>query len=124
MQPPKSSPVQINFRKHPADTIHTLESQDSKPDTLNDLAETTWTKPNRRVSVLVEKEYDHPTLYAYAIEGFLKELGLKESDRGLLEGNMDFHEVEPGITLLREGNPSVSKCTDVLSERNISRTFF
>lgn len=48
-----------------------------------------------------------PSLHTYAIDGFLRELGLKESDRYLLEGNIDFQEAEPGITLLTEG------CADV-----------
>lgn len=104
---PKSSPTQVQFRRY--DTIHTLEAQESKPELLNDLTEATWVKPNRRISVLVERETDYLTLQAYAIEGFLKELGLKDSDRGLLEGNIDYHEAEPGITLLREGNPNVSE---------------
>lgn len=118
MHPPKSSPTQVHFRRNTYDTIHTLEAQESKPELLNDLTEATWVKPSRRISVLVEKETDYSTLQAYAIEGFLKELGLKDSDRILLEGNIDFQEAEPGVTLLREGNPNV--CTINIYVINIS----
>lgn len=47
------------------------------------------------------------TIISLATDGFIKELGLKESDRYLLEGHIEFRDAEPGITLLREN------CQDV-----------
>lgn len=46
-------------------------------------------------------------MHAYAMDGLIKELGLKDSDRNLLEGHIEYREAEPGITILREG------CADV-----------
>lgn len=46
-------------------------------------------------------------IISMAVDGFLKELGLKESDRHLLEGHIEFRDAEPGITLLRENHPDV-----------------
>lgn len=64
-------------------------------------------KHNRRISVICDP-IDIPSLYAYALDGFIKELGLKDTDRKLLEGNIEFRDAEPGITLLTEGSPDVS----------------
>lgn len=50
---------------------------------------------------------DAPTLHAYAVDGLIKELGLKDTDRYLLEGHIEFRDAEPGITILKEG------CTEV-----------
>lgn len=54
-------------------------------------------------------ESDIPNLRAYALEGFLKELGLKEADKTLLEENIEIQEAEPGATILAEGSADVSK---------------
>lgn len=75
---------------------------------LNDLSENSFPKHNRRISVIGDRDPDMTTLYAFAIDGFLKELGLKESDRPLLEENVEFQEAESGITLLCEGSEDVS----------------
>lgn len=48
------------------------------------------------------------TIIYLAAEGFIKELGLKDTDRHLLEGHIEFRDAEPGITLLRENHPDVS----------------
>lgn len=50
---------------------------------------------------------DIPNLRVYALDGFLKELGLKEADKTLLEENIELQDAEPGTTLLTEG------CADV-----------
>lgn len=48
------------------------------------------------------------SLTVLAVEGFIKELGLKDTDRHLLEGHIEFRDAEPGITLLRENCSDVS----------------
>lgn len=48
------------------------------------------------------------TLISLAADGFIKELGLKESDKYLLEGHIEFRDAEPGITLLRENCAEVN----------------
>lgn len=105
----KGSPT--HYKRFESGFIHTLsgESNDlSRPDMLNDLSEHSLPKHNRRLSVVGERDPDVTTLYAFAIDGFLRELGLKESDRHLLEERVEFQEAESGITLLREGSEDVS----------------
>lgn len=55
-----------------------------------------------------DAEMETNTIISLATDGFIKELGLKESDRHLLEGHIEFRDAEPGITLLRENNPDVN----------------
>lgn len=50
---------------------------------------------------------DEPTLYSIAVEGFMKELGLKESEKKLLEGHVELKEAHPGVTILTEGKTEV-----------------
>lgn len=109
---PSSAPIPISkgspthYKRFDKDYIHTLSTETidlSRPDMLNDLSEHSLPKHNRRVSILVDRDQDVTTLYTFAIDGFLKELGLKESDRSLLEESVEFKEAESGITMLCEG---------------------
>lgn len=52
---------------------------------------------------------EHQTLLSIAVEGYLKELGLKDSDKHLLENQIEFRDAEPGITLLRENCVEVNR---------------
>lgn len=54
-----------------------------------------------------DREMETHTLISMAADGFIKELGLKESDKYLLDGHIEFRDAEPGITLLRENCPDV-----------------
>lgn len=56
----------------------------------------------------VERDLETQTLPQIAIDGFMKELHLKESDRYLLKDQIEFRDAEPGITLLRENVQDVS----------------
>lgn len=47
-------------------------------------------------------------MLSMAADGFIKELGLKESDRHLIENHIEFRDAEPGVTLLRENCADVS----------------
>lgn len=51
---------------------------------------------------------DEPTIYSIAIDGLMKELGLKESEKKLLEGHIELREAHPGVTILTEGKNEVS----------------
>lgn len=105
----KGSPT--HHKRFDKDFIHTLSTESNeflRLDMLNDLSEHSLPKHNRRISVIGDRDPDVTTLYAFAIDGFLRELGLKESDRNLLEEIVEFQEVESGITLLREGSGDVS----------------
>lgn len=64
-------------------------------------------KHSRRHSVIFDRESENIFLHTSAVDGFIRELGLKETDRHLLEGHIEFRDAEPGITILREG------CTEV-----------
>ena len=46
---------------------------------------------------------DELTMRSIALEGFLKELGLKDSDRELLEDNIEIKEISAGTTLTHQG---------------------
>lgn len=65
-------------------------------------------KHNRRYSIAFDRELEANTIIYLAVDGFIKELGLKETDRHLLEGHIEFRDAEPGITLMRENCPDVS----------------
>lgn len=43
-------------------------------------------------------------LQKIALEGFLRELGLQEQDQDLLLASMEIREVQPGTTIIQEGN--------------------
>lgn len=75
---------------------------------LNDLSDMPHSKHGRRYSVAYDREVDVHTLVALAVDGFIRELGLKDTDRHLLEGHLEFRDAEPGITLLRENCADVS----------------
>lgn len=53
-------------------------------------------------------------MLSIAVDGFLRELGLKDSDRHLLENQIVFRDAEPGITVLRENCVDVSKMDSIL----------
>lgn len=59
--------------------------------------------------MVFDRETETQTLLSIAIDGYLRELGLKDSDRHLLEGEIEFRDAEPGVTLLRESYAEVSQ---------------
>lgn len=67
---------------------------------------------------------EEQTLILLAADGFIKELGLKDSDRHLLEGHIEFRDAEPGITLLRENCPDVNDAALHLAIKNVMITEF
>lgn len=92
--------------------IHTLSFEKcdlttTRPDMLADLAEhPLGSNANKRNSGNFDN--DGPTIMSLAIDGFCRELGLKENERKLLDSNIEIKEAQPGITLLLEGNSDVS----------------
>jgi lysophospholipid hydrolase len=86
------------------------EAQPNKPDMLNDID---FPAPfNRRTSALMQAvqacaladvPMDEQTMKNLAVEGFLREMGLKESDRGLVEDNIEIKEIAAGTTLTHQG---------------------
>lgn len=105
----KSSPThhkpRVNYQDY---VLHTLAMDGSdfmRPDVMhNDVPEGTGpTRHARRHSIAVDRDVELSLLQNSAIDGFIRELGLKDSDRYLLDGHIDFKEAEPGITLLKEG---------------------
>lgn len=118
----KGSPTHQKPRPTFEQYVHTLsvEPQDFvRPDMLNDLSEVPVQKHNRRFSVVVDRETEAQSLHAYAIDGLIKELGLKDSDRHLLDGQIEFRDAEPGITILREGCADVSSFSVCSFRKNI-----
>lgn len=109
----KTSPTHHKPRPSFDAYTHSLSAEPNdfvRPDMLNDLSDVPQPKHSRRYSVAYDREVDAHTLIALAADGFIRELGLKDTDRHLLEGHLEFRDAEPGITLLRENCPDVSYC--------------
>lgn len=105
----KNSP---GHRRVPSDVqmpSHSLVGQatnsETKPDMLADLADHIG---SRRTSALPSEPMEDTVMKSIAIEGFLKELGLKEGDRPFIEDNIVLKEVAPGTTLTHQGRSDVS----------------
>ncbi|XP_053691068.1 neuropathy target esterase sws isoform X2 [Sabethes cyaneus] len=102
--PMKNSP---GHRRIPSDVqmpSHSLVGQatnsETKPDMLADLADHVG---SRRTSALPSEPMEDTVMKSIAIEGFLKELGLKEGDRPFIEDNIVLKEIAPGTTLTHQG---------------------
>lgn len=102
--PMKSSP---GHRRVPSDIqiqSHSLVGQtinnDTRPDMLADLSDHI---SSRRTSALPSEPMEDTVMKAIAIEGFLKELGLKDEDRPFIEDNIVLKEIAPGTTLTHQG---------------------
>jgi lysophospholipid hydrolase len=82
--------------------------QEQRPDMLNDLSE--FTPPIRRQQPLVadHASMDEALMKSIAVDGFLKELGLKEEDGKLVADNIVLKEIAPGTTLTHQGTSDVS----------------
>lgn len=48
------------------------------------------------------------SLRGYALDSFLRELGLPEEDRAFIDSYVELSEVEPNVALINEGNVDVS----------------
>lgn len=82
---------------------HSL-SESAPPDMLLDL---TGNQNDRRMSITcstAEISIDAKLVYASAMESLLEELGLEDEDRPILERYLEVSELEPGVTLTKEGN--------------------
>ncbi|KAL1400961.1 hypothetical protein pipiens_007005 [Culex pipiens pipiens] len=103
--PMKNSP---GHRRVPSDVqiqpTHSLVGQLSsaseiRPDMLADLADHI---ASRRTSALPSEPMEEALMKSIAIEGFLKELGLREEDRPFIEDNIVLKEIAPGTTLTHQ----------------------
>lgn len=103
--PMKNSP---GHRRVPSDVqiqpSHSLVGQLSsaseiRPDMLADLADHI---ASRRTSALPSEPMEEALMKSIAIEGFLKELGLREEDRPFIEDNIVLKEIAPGTTLTHQ----------------------
>lgn len=65
---------------------------------------------NRRQSVRnsIIDTVDETVLHTMAVDGLLKELGLNEEDRELLERNMQRQDLIAGQTIVHQGRNDVS----------------
>jgi hypothetical protein len=52
---------------------------------------------------------DEMLMKSIAVDGFLKELGLKDEDETLVADNIVLKEIAPGTTLTHQGTTDVSK---------------
>ncbi|XP_062701691.1 neuropathy target esterase sws isoform X1 [Aedes albopictus] len=78
---------------------HTVTGE-ARPDMLADLSDHVG---SRRASALPSEPMEDTVMKSIAIEGFLKELGLKDEDRPVVEDNIVIKEIAPGTTLTHQG---------------------
>lgn len=86
---------------------HTVTGE-ARPDMLADLSDHVG---SRRASALPSEPMEDTVMKSIAIEGFLKELGLKDEDRPVVEDNIVIKEIAPGTTLTHQGRSDVSFST-------------
>lgn len=107
----RSSPIQKRAILDPS-YVHSLSSEQSMdhrtPDMLADLSDAMHAPLSAKNSTGATggtaSDSDEPiTLYGQALEGFMKELGLREADRHLIDGQIEIKEAAPGVTILTEG---------------------
>ncbi|XP_059619061.1 neuropathy target esterase sws isoform X2 [Phlebotomus argentipes] len=78
-----------------------------RPDMLADLATTECATGSCGRKVSVVKMCDEKSIhYVYALDSFVRELGLQDEDKHLLEGAMEVREYQAGATIIREGDNS------------------
>lgn len=99
------SPGQVHHQRKSAEEYHFQHSlsESAPPDMILDLGG----QSDRRMSITcstAEVSIDDKLVYASAMESVLKEFGLDEEDRGLLEKYLEVSELEAGVTLTKEGN--------------------
>lgn len=106
----RSSPIAQKRTTLDPSYVHSLSSDQSldssRPDMLADLSDLQL--PSARNSdVPSDQPIDEPTLYSQALEGFMKELGLKDDDKHLIDNCIEIKEAHPGVTILTEGKSEV-----------------
>uniref|UniRef100_A0A6B2ECE5 Neuropathy target esterase sws n=1 Tax=Phlebotomus kandelakii TaxID=1109342 RepID=A0A6B2ECE5_9DIPT len=78
-----------------------------RPDMLADLATTECATGSCGRKLSATKMCDEKSIhYVYALDCFVRELGLQDEDKHLLEGAMEVREYQAGATLIREGDNS------------------
>uniref|UniRef100_A0A1B0D0J3 lysophospholipase n=1 Tax=Phlebotomus papatasi TaxID=29031 RepID=A0A1B0D0J3_PHLPP len=76
-----------------------------RPDMLADLATTECATGSCGRKVSSTKMVDEKSIhYVYALDSFVRELGLQDEDKHLLEGSMEVREYQAGATIIREGD--------------------
>lgn len=106
----RSSPIAQKRATLDPSYVHSLSSEQSmessRPDMLADLSDLQLPSA-RNADGPSDQPIDEPTLYNQALEGFMKELGLKEDDKHLIDGCIEIQEAHPGVTILTEGKSEV-----------------
>lgn len=90
-------------------SLHAIEP--ARPDMLADLADASAaTTANRRISSIQSflDQADDRVIRNIAVDGFIKELGLKETAKEILESNVDIKDISTGEVLLTEGSNEVT----------------
>lgn len=86
--------------------VKTCSDQSSqKPDMINDIEFPMLVRKSTNQPIQTEQQIslDIEIMKSVATDGFLKELGLKDDDRKLIENSIEIKEIQAGTTLTRQG---------------------
>lgn len=101
---PLSNIPKPQHKRQMSDQFSLVTSSEQRPDMINDIE---FPVLVRRTSVLpqsAEVPLDIELMKSYAIDGFLKELGLKDDDRPLISESIEIKEIPAGTTLTHQGS--------------------
>ncbi|CRL04334.1 CLUMA_CG017428, isoform A [Clunio marinus] len=100
---PLSNIPKPQHKRQMSDQFSLVTSSDQRPDMINDIE---FHLVGRRTSNLPQPSdipIDVELMKSVAIDGFLKELGLKDDDRPLISDTIEIKEIPAGTTLTHQG---------------------
>lgn len=102
--PLSNIPKGYQHKRQMSDQFSLVTSAEQRPDMINDIE---FPILVRRSSVLPQSSdipIDVELMKSVAIDGFLKELGLKDDDRPLISDTIEIKEIAAGTTLTHQGS--------------------
>lgn len=94
---------QYQHKRQMSDQFSLVKSSSAQPDMLNDLDFPVLVKKSTNTPVSNEIPIDIELMKSVAIDGFLKELGLKDDDRPLISEEIEIRELSAGTTITHQG---------------------
>jgi lysophospholipid hydrolase len=93
----------LQHKRQMSDQFSLVVSSEQKPDMINDI-EFPILVPRRGTLPQSDIPIDIELMKTIATDGFLKELGLKDDDRALIEDTIEIKEIQAGTTLTHQGS--------------------
>lgn len=101
---PLSNIPKAQHKRQMSDQFSLVTSSEQRPDMINDIE---FPVLVRRTSILPQSSdipIDIELMKSVAIDGFFKELGLKDEDRPLISESIEIKEIPAGTTLTHQGS--------------------